>query len=234
MTAPDFGSGTTDTSTPDNVNTGGPAESMQETCTDIASLDDETKYTCAQICQPATCCFYDDVDCEKHIDCQFYSFCENLVNLLGGGGGSGTSNHSNGVDELDLKTDDIIINTGQNNDNHSDSPSDVQIACHDITTPTGLDQCYFHCSDYRCCFQDDFDPISCHARGICNQYKPCEKLEDIIDTPSSYPKPTVNMAAACNIHLISGQSDPFYEQNCVNLCQPAECCRDNACRQVNE
>ena len=233
MTAPDFGSGTTDTSTPDNVNTGGPAESMQEMCTDIANLDDVTQYTCAQICQPATCCFYNDADCEKHIDCQFYSFCENLVNFLGGGG-SGTSNNSHGVDELDLKTDDIIIDTGQNNDNHSDSPSDVQIACNDISTPTGLDQCYFHCSDYRCCFKDDFDPISCHARGICNQYQPCEKLEDVIDTPSSYPKPTVNMAAACNIHLISGQSDPFYEQNCVNLCQPAECCRDDACRQINE
>jgi len=342
LTAPDFGSGTTDTSTSesDNVSTGGSAPtSMQETCTDIASLDDTTQYTCTQICQPATCCFYNDADCEKHIDCQFYSFCENVTNFLGGGGGS-----------------------GPNIDHHSSSPSDVQIACNDISTPSGLDQCYFHCSDYRCCFKDDFDPISCHARGICNQYDPCEKLEGINDThskstiddlcsvpnlligggfdqcenvcagklccfdespggcstrpncvdyeacsilmgsfllgkdasggaifdvnqicstesigdpeieemcetvcekhscclnsscsdgtdcskftacnnlpsnkpPGSYPIPTVNMAATCNIHLMNGQGDPFYEQNCVNLCQPAECCRDDTCRQVND
>ena len=359
-TALDFGAGTTDTSTSDNDvgnNDEDGVTTMEDTCKDMAVLDEANQYTCKHICEPATCCFYEDIVCEKHIDCPFYSFCENVISILGdGGGGIGTSSNNHGVDELDLTTDDILIDTDQ-------SPGDVGIACADISTSTGKDQCYFHCSKYRCCFQDDWDPISCHPRGICNQYMPCEKLEDnssdenngkssiddlcsvkniligggydqcenvcagkmccfdespdgcssrqdcadheacsmlmstyllgkgttggaqfdvekvcstaaMLDTetklicedicedhsccfnddncsnkadclkfdacknlPSnqpSYPKPTVNMAAACNIQLISDQVDPFYEENCIDLCQVAECCRDNTCRHVHE
>jgi hypothetical protein len=152
---------------------GGETSTIEETCTNMAVLDEAHQYTCKQICQPASCCVYEDIDCESHIDCQFYSFCKNIISGFDGGEDIGTSYNNNVADELDLKTDNTLINADQ-------SPADVEIACADVSTSTGKDQCYFHCAKYQCCFHDDFDPITCHARGICNQYRPCEKLKNIV------------------------------------------------------
>jgi len=213
--------------------------SMQDKCADTKHLSSSDLVTCKQVCEPATCCFYEDVDCGNHIDCSFYSFCRNVLGFdafppVDQNGGTG-----HGVDELDLKTDDIII--APENGFAGPTPEEVAKECADLSMLGAEDSCYSHCSSYRCCFDFDYDPISCHGSQICDQYKICEKLSFIdVELPEkeapvqTYPKPAVNLGAVCNIKMIAGYKDPFYENQCIELCKPAECCRDDVCRHIDQ
>jgi hypothetical protein len=75
------------------------------------------------------------------------------------------------------------------------------------------------CESETCCFESVDE---CNAD--C-----CKNLQQ-----NSYPKPEANLAATCNIPFITTAEDSFYEDQCLDLCKPAECCRDDTCRDIDE
>ena len=184
----------------------GQMESMEDTCKNFKGLSVSDLHTCQEICRPSNCCFYQNERCQNHIDCNFYDFCASVIANMNG----------HGVDELDLKTDDLIIDIIP--PMTPVSPQQVEEACRDLHTSAGKDDCYHRCSSYRCCFQDDYDPISCHPSEICNRYTPCQMLEDL---QGGYSPSEV-------IDACSDLSTPHGKDECYSHCSSYRCCfQDN-------
>lgn len=100
------------------------------------------------------------------------------------------------------------------------------------------EKCHFLCAPLLCCFQDDYDEVSCVQESVCSMYSDCTILETdgfFID-PSGFDTNTnpltqtssgqeKNFGAdeVCDIEKLmtsEGVSD------CENLCEPHLCCFD--------
>ena len=204
-------------------------------CSDPQNLNYGDLASCKEVCQDTACCFYEDWNCENHIDCPFYQFCQEIVEAFPSLGNQGPSN-DHGVGEVGLDTDDIMINVGPGT---SSTPKQVATACADLSTSSGKDKCYYRCDDYRCCFKDNYDPISCHNLNICEKYKPCKKLENLqSNDPDQYPgwRPEQVEAACTDLSTSSGKDKCFYRCNDYRCCfkdnyDPITCHNQDICDQ---
>lgn len=177
-----------------------------DSCKNMISLNNKYKNACTTICHEASCCFSDTDECEGHIDCEYYEkFCpkvfeyNNNIPNIGGNGGM--------------------------NDSKNPSPVEVANACHSLATISQKEQCEDKCANFRCCFQNNYDPISCHSKSICDQYSICEELEND-DGVTEF-----DVAEMCSINnLLTGNG---YSQ-CENICEGKMCCfgTDGGCTQV--
>ena len=148
------------------------SETIPEKCGKEAtemSADDHA--TCRMICDPAACCFHHDARCTRKIDCEYYSFCDKL--LL-----------SDSPFNDDTSVEEILPPPGRPHI-PGPSPSDVEKACKDVSgkllpSPNTKikKSCSQMCENYSCCFEDDYDPVSCHEVSTCEKYSPCKKLKN--------------------------------------------------------
>lgn len=150
-------------------------EAISDKCSkSAAEMSPSDLNTCTMICDPAMCCFYDDPGCTRDIDCGYYSFCKKLMTSeLPGIGGLQPGDES--IDEI------LPPSGGQHS--KPPNPSDVKEACDNsiqtrssTTFPFMEKSCAGLCQNYLCCFEEDYDPASCHEESTCNKYTPCKKL----------------------------------------------------------
>ncbi len=128
---------------------------------------------CKTICDPASCCFYDDGSCMRDIDCEYYSFCAKFI----------TSEKPAPEDlgpQIQPSDEDIEEILPPSGGQHSAGPSTTAIfaACGDLTSENvpEVSTCSILCDNYTCCFREDYKPASCHEQSTCDKYKPCQKI----------------------------------------------------------
>jgi len=192
-------------------------KSVGELCQEIRTVTDENFLMCKRACEPAECCFYEDVDC-KHIECSAYKFCSVVVAMMGFDDGSISSNSGGanadrvGDDDLQFTfLDDVVLNPIL--------PEQVMEDCTDISTSALRDDCRFSCTDFMCCFDLDYDEITCHKKSVCDKYSVCDIL--------NYNSETYNgdnnidrLDDACSMeNLIESGSE-----ECTRLCEDHMCC----------
>ncbi len=132
-------------------------------------------------------------------------------------------------DPFDENIDEILPPSGGQ---HSPAPSqkDVEKACQGINSRSLVVLHPFHqmncgrlCSNYMCCFEDDFDPASCHEETTCQKYVACKELiskkdESPDDNDESPDEDTLEVCSIDNISKIGG-----YTQ-CEEHCRDHMCC----------
>ena len=153
------------------------SEPLMEKCNkDARELSPSDLTTCRTFCDPAACCFYEDAGCTRSIDCDFYDFCSSL--MTSEFPSIGDIDNSLPIDE---DIDEIIPPSGGQH-SPKPSPSEVLEACSEVSPkdysyqPYAKKTCSEMCDNFLCCFQDDYNPASCHDEALCNRYTPCEKL----------------------------------------------------------
>jgi len=157
---------------------------------------------CRKKCDPATCCFYDDIGCTRSIDCDFYKFCEGILD-----------SETPGLDPEDEVIEEIMPPSGGQH-TPGPPPIDVAEACSDDRLnlyPIKQTTCYHMCSNYLCCFEEDYDPLSCHEESTCSKYTPCMKAIQIDDKDK-------DLCSIENILLPNGL------EKCKGRCVDHECC----------
>jgi hypothetical protein len=179
---------------------------------------------CKKICDPATCCFYDDTGCSRNIDCDYYAFCSTFLSSE-----SPTTEDLFGFQPEDENIEEILPPSGGQH-NQGPSPSEVETACKDVS-PNTLEPfepfkktCSKLCMNYSCCFEDDYDPASCHEKSTCDKFSPCKKLVKKEETTPN-PHPSSNFSPdACSIDNLSHKTG--FAQ-CEEYCDDHLCCFQN-------
>lgn len=205
--------------------------SMDELCKEVRSISDRDFPMCNKACEPARCCFFEDVDCH-HLDCSSYSYCEIIVTMLGFGNGSihtkpkdeesDKGQDDTGTDDIDLQSsffDDIILNPIL--------PEQVEIDCADISTSSRRDDCHFACSDFMCCFETDYDERACHKKSVCDQYTRCKVLN--YESESGKNDEDHNIGDACSVENMMRDGG----EECQQMCRDHMCCvsTENSCSE---
>ena len=211
-------------------------KSIAEKCSkDSRDLSANELSMCKMICDPISCCFYEDVGCTRDIDCEFYSFCSTLL--------TSEFPSSGGLDDFldfspgDENIDEILPPSGGQ---HTPGPSQekVQGACDGLNSrslvsfhPMHEMKCAQLCANYMCCFDDDFDPASCHEETTCQKYTSCQNLivkdenEDACSVENLLKPDGFNQCEGlCSDHMCC-----FFSGGCQNSpvhnCQQHEQCR---------
>lgn len=198
-----------------------------EVCIDFSILTwNEINY-CTSLCNKYSCCFYDDVSECDALDCSQFKYCIQMIDYDSNPSDNGPIGGEDGLQPGPL-------------------PKQVNIAC---TSDVNLNECYYLCSSYLCCFYDTYDPMSCHATEICAKYSSCFILIDA-DAPSE--SFAMNTSAYYNIEIYYPAEGGLYPadeicsidnlsmnhglQQCEALCSKHMCCFGgiNACPYRND
>mmetsp|Transcript_4785 Transcript_4785/g.7058 ORF Transcript_4785/g.7058 Transcript_4785/m.7058 type:complete len:870 (-) Transcript_4785:187-2796(-) len=178
---------------------------------------------CKTICDPASCCFYEDGGCRRDIDCDYYSFCSKFV--------TSELPMPQDLDNVRPEDEDIDEILPPSGGQHTPGPSmdAVLKACGDLTDASipVLIACSNLCDNYTCCFKDTYRPASCHEESTCNKYTPCKKL-----LKDSAPQKKDVFPAVCSV---SDLLSPGGFARCENYCSDHMCCfNDNDCDDYSQ
>ena len=129
---------------------------------------------CQKICDPAMCCFfYDDVGCTRGIDCEYYSFCAAIFD---------SQSHKEIAGYAEDEDIELILPPSGGQHTPGPSQKEIESACSNnnaimLFEPAPLQKsCSQLCSNYMCCFEDNYDPASCHEESTCMKYNACKIL----------------------------------------------------------
>jgi len=198
-----------------------------ENCHNFLKLSSNDFDYCKASCNNAICCLVDDMHCDD-IDCTHYQYCSEIRLVVHPKDSLSdvVKNENNASENKDFP---LIGSPIGGEDGLQEGPilNQVNSACN--INDANLNECYYLCSSYLCCFYDTYDPYSCHTSDICAKYSACFKLIDA-DVPgglateistTNYEEGLYPADEMCSIEYLSLKGGI---QLCEALCIKHMCC----------
>jgi len=187
----------------------GNALSLDEAC-DESNPDYESN--CKEVCEPKFCCFSPDPEGACTFDnvidtCNKYDVCEWIY-----------------LDAMDASIADYDLNVEapEEEDFNPDNYPPVSVLCSKEAFKEGdgfehdsIAACREVCVDAECC--NYREPVSSCSSPFCNHYAACKELK-------KWDVQLERMANALFLEEACDESNPDYEFNCKEVCEPKFCC----------